>query len=111
MNAQTFNAKTNNKKCRVGSFNYNEKFAWKEIDCSKVQGKKVAITKEKLIKKEQDRLKMIAYQQKLKDLGYDVEINGILKEKTIKAHNKYLKKKNKAERQKQKTENRKAKSE
>ena len=109
MNAQTFNSKTKTEKCRVGSFDYSEKFAWKEIDCSKVQGKKVDKTKEQLIKKEQDRLKMLAYQEKLKGLGYDVEISGILNEKTIKAHNKYLKKKIKEERRKQKTEKRKSK--
>lgn len=107
LQAQTLGLPKNPKagKCYANAFDYTEKFEWKEVDCSKVQGKKTSITKERQIKKEQRKLKMIAYQKKLIRLDYDVEVNGILDPKTIKAHNKFIKKKKKKEKRKQRAEN------
>ncbi|WP_055442294.1 hypothetical protein [Lacinutrix himadriensis] len=96
-------------KCYANSFDYNVKFEWKEVDCSKVQGKKTSRTKEQLIKKEQRKLKMIAYQKKLIRLDYDVEINGLLDRKTIEAHNKLIKIKKKEEKRKRRAEKKKNK--
>ncbi|WP_338731430.1 hypothetical protein [Mangrovimonas cancribranchiae] len=103
------NPETN--KCYANSFDYNKKFEWKEVDCSKVQGKKTFNTKKQLIKKEQRKLKMIAYQKKLINLDYDVDANGILDKKTIKAHNKFIKKKEKEKKRKLRAEKKKRKSE
>ena len=98
-------------KCYANSFDYNKKFEWKEIDCSKVQGIKTARTKDQQIKKEQRRLKLVAYQKELISLDYDVEVNGILDKKTIKAHNKLIKKKRKEEKRKLRAKKSKSKSE
>ena len=94
---------TVNKKCVAGSFEYDKKFQWKEIDCSKIEGGKTRKrTNPQIIKKEQDRIKFLKYQEKLITLGYELEVNGLLDEKTITAHNTYLKRKEREEKRKRK---------
>lgn len=90
-------------KCLIGSLDYDKPFEWEEVDCSKLENSKKSIrTQEQIIKKEQDRIKLIKYQEKLITLGYNLEVNGILDEKTIKAHNKYIKRKNREEKRQRK---------
>lgn len=109
LKAQNIELKTTSKvgKCLAASFDYNKKFEWIEVDCSKVDSNKKEKTRKQLIKKEQKRLKFVKYQEKLISLGYKIDVNGILDSKTIKAHNKYLKKKEKAERRQRKIDRKK----
>ena len=51
-----------------------------------------------LVETEKKRLKLKKYQEKLKSLGYSVNTTGILDNKTIIAHHKYLKKKKRKKR-------------
>ena len=55
-------------------------------------------TKEAIIKARQPKIKLTKYQEKLKDLGYKIEITGKLNNQTIKAHHKYLKRQKKKKR-------------
>ena len=48
-------------------------------------------------------MKMKKYQEKLKSLGYEIDITGIIDNKTINAHHKYLKKKKKENKRKRET--------
>ena len=114
LNAQNYDLPPNPKagKCYERCFDYEKKFEWKEVDCEKIKAERnKEKTKEELIRIEQNKLRMEKYQEKLKEFGYEVDINGIADNKTIIAHHKYLKKKKKEEKQKRKTEKRKAKSE
>lgn len=90
VNAQNYDIPPNPKpgKCYKRCFEYDKKFKWLEIDCSEL---KKAKTKNDLIAEEKNKLKLMKYQEKLKNLGYDVNINGLLDNKTIKAHHKFLK--------------------
>jgi len=99
-------------KCYVKCFDYEKKFKWEEVDCEKLQkDQSKEKTEAELLKFEQKKLKMSAYQEKLKKLGYEVEVTGFADNKTIIAHHKYLKKRKKEERRKRRAEKRKAKSE
>ena len=89
-------------KCYERCFDYNKRFEWKEVDCEKVKNEQHTKTKEELIACERKKIKMTKYQEKLKALGYDVDITGIADNKTIIAHHKYLKKKKRNERKIQK---------
>ncbi|MGR7813776.1 hypothetical protein [Lacinutrix undariae] len=98
-------------KCYEKCFYYEKEIEWKEIDCNKIKKQNPEKTEEELMKYEQTKIKMEKYQEKLKALGYKIDITGIVDNKTILAHHKYLKKKKKAERKKRRIEKRKAKSE
>ncbi len=98
LNAQNYDLPPNpiEGKCYVKSFKYDKKFKWKIIDCEKAKREAVKekSTREKL-KDYKERVKLIKYQEKLVKLGYNVHINGVVDNKTINAHHKYLKKKRK----------------
>jgi len=86
-------------KCYVRCFDYDKKFEWKETNCKELnENRNKKRTPEEILAVEQGRLKMQAYQAKLKDLGYNVDITGVARDKTIIAHHKYLKKKAKIKR-------------
>lgn len=86
-------------KCVSISMDYDKKLEYVEFDCAKMQkNTNKSLTTEQLIASEQRKLKLIAYQEKLKSIGYDVTINGIIDQKTITAHNTYLRKKKKEDR-------------
>jgi len=88
-------------KCYVVHFDYEKKFEWTEIDCEKLKNKK---TQEDTICCEQQQIKMKKYQEKLKTLGYKIDITGFADNKTIIAHHKYLKKKKKEGKQKRRAD-------
>ncbi|MGH1384844.1 hypothetical protein [Kordia sp.] len=96
-NAQNFDVPPNPEagKCYERCFDYNKKFEWKEIDCSKIKEQNTKMTTAQLSEIEEKKQKMQQYQQKLKALGYEVELTGIADNKTIIAHHKYLKKQKK----------------
>ena len=97
-------------KCYERCFEYDKKIEWKEVDCEKFLSRKhKKKTKEELLKIEQAKLKLKAYQEKLKKLGYKVDITGTLDNKTIVAHHKYLKKKKREKRRKRRADKRKRK--
>jgi len=100
MNAQNYGLPANPEpgKCYERSIDYEKEIKWKEVDCEEV--KKMLQTKERLAEIEEKTQELKKYQEKLKSLGYDVEVNGKLDNKTIIAHHKYLRKKRKAERRK-----------
>ncbi|MCB4807037.1 hypothetical protein LG651_02155 [Tamlana sp. 62-3] len=80
-------------KCYAKCFHYEKKLEWKEVNCKDLENKK--LTKKDLLAREQQKLKMEKYQEKLITLGYNVDITGIPDNKTIIAHHKYLKVKKK----------------
>ena len=97
---KTIHVTKTQKKCLVASneIDFEKEFEWKEVDCSELEkSSKAKRTPEQIIKRKQYRIKLVKYQEKLKSLGYDIDTNGLIDEKTIKAHNKYLKRKRKAE--------------
>ncbi|WBX73981.1 hypothetical protein PG913_01685 [Tenacibaculum pacificus] len=87
--------------CYERCFEYDKKIEWKEVKCSKVKQEK---SKKELVKCEQDKIKMKKYQEKLKSLGYDVQVTGRINNKTVNAHHQYLKKQKKAAKRKRKLE-------
>ena len=87
-------------KCYARCFDYEKKFEWKEIDCDKLKDEK---NKANQRDNEQEVMKMKKYQEKLKSLGYEIDITGIIDNKTINAHHKYLKKKKKENKRKRET--------
>ena len=91
------NAKPGN--CYVRCFDYETKVDWKQIDCSlaKKDGKPFKRTHETI-----EKLKV--YQQKLIDLGYNLNVTGFPDDYTINAHNKFILKKEKEVRKKKKNE-------
>ena len=99
--AQTvYNISKTQKKCLMApsKFDFETKFEWIEVDCSELENvSKKDLTNEQVLLREQEKIKLLKYQKKLKSLGYVVEVTGILDDKTIKAHNHYLKKKIKVE--------------
>jgi len=98
--------------CYEKCFDYEKKLEWKEVDCEKLKAKKnKEKTQEGLIECEQRIVKMKKYQEKLKALGYEIDITGIADNNTIIAHHKYLKKKKRKNGPKRRAEKRKAKSE
>ncbi|WP_298417920.1 hypothetical protein [uncultured Kordia sp.] len=90
--AQNFDVPPNPEagKCYERCFDYDKKIEWKEIDCSKVKEQNIKMTAAQLAKFEEKKQKMEQYQEKLKALGYNVEVTGIADNKTIIAHHKYL---------------------
>ncbi|WP_298553837.1 hypothetical protein [uncultured Algibacter sp.] len=114
LKAQNYDLPPNSKagKCYERCFDYEKRFEWKEVDCAKFKAEKNREkTQEQLIKFKQQKIRMVKYQEKLKTLGYEIDITGIADNKTIIAHHKYLKKKKKEEKRKRRAEKRKAKSE
>lgn len=99
VNAQNYNLPPNPKagKCYERCFDYNKKFEWKIVECSKVNGQKTEKTAVELLEIQQEISKMKTYQEKLKSLGYKLDITGVADNKTIIAHHKYLRKKKKAD--------------
>ncbi|WP_298348089.1 hypothetical protein [uncultured Dokdonia sp.] len=88
-------------KCYERCFEYDKKFTWKEISCDTLALRaEKSKTKEDIIKARQAKIKLTKYQEKLKDLGYKVQITGKLNNQTIKAHHKYLKRQKKKKRKK-----------
>ena len=79
------NAKTRN--CYKRNFNYNKKFKRKESKCSEIVSK----VKIDSITEQRNIVNFKKYQDKLKKLGFNIEVNGVLDNKTINAHNIYLK--------------------
>ena len=81
-------------KCYVKITDYsNIKITWKEINCDSLINKPnpdlIESKRSEIIAK---KIKLKRYQEKLKSLGYKVEINGIVDKKTYVAHKKYLRK-------------------
>ena len=98
------NAKPGN--CYVRCFNYETKVDWEQIDCS------LAKKGEKSFKKTEENIeKLKTYQQKLIDLGYDLNITGFPDDYTINAHNKYIVKKEKEVRKKKRMKKKRLKRE
>ena len=108
VNSQNNNFPRNAKpgKCYVRCFDYQTKVEWEQIDCSlaKKGNKSFKRTKENIEK-------LRTYQQKLIDLGYDLNVTGFPDDKTINAHNKYVAKKEKEIRKKRKKEKKRLKKE
>lgn len=83
-------------KCYEKCFDYNKRFRWKEVSCEKLENEKNRKkTKAELIKCHRQKIKLQKYQEKLKSLGYDVNITGVIDNKTIIAHHLFLKRKKK----------------
>lgn len=104
LNAQNYDFPPNAQpgKCFERCFEYDKKFTWKEINCDTLALRaEKSKTKEDIIKARQAKIKLTKYQEKLKDLGYKVEVTGKLNNQTIKAHHKYLKRQKKKKRKKQ----------
>ncbi len=96
--AQNYDLPPNPKpgKCYEKCFDYNKEFKWKEVDCEKLKAKKNRKkTKAELLKYHRQKIKLQKYQEKLKSLGYNVEITGVIDNKTIIAHHLFLKRKKK----------------
>jgi hypothetical protein len=103
VNSQINNFPRNAKpgKCYVRCFDYEKKVKWEQIDCS------LAKKGKKSFKKTIENIeKLKTYQQKLIDLGYDLNVTGFPDDKTINAHNKYIAKKEKEIRKKRKKKTR-----
>ncbi|WP_158849063.1 hypothetical protein [Algibacter sp. L1A34] len=97
-------------KCFLKCFEYDKIFEWKIVDCDKFGGKLIANAdcdnsgkKELIIEKERAKLKLISYQEKLKGLGYKLEVSGIIDDATLRAHDKFLRKKFREEKRKKST--------
>jgi len=104
LNAQNYDFPPNAQpgKCYERCFEYDKKFTWKEINCDTIALRaEKSKTKEDIIKARQAKIKLTKYQEKLKDLGFKVEVTGKLNNQTIKAHHKYLKRQKKKKRKKQ----------
>lgn len=92
-------------KCYERCFEYHKKFTWKEINCDTLAMRaEKSKTKQATIKAHQAKIKLTKYQEKLKDLGYKIEVTGKLNNQTIKAHHKYLKRQKRNKRNKRKQE-------
>lgn len=91
-------------KCYERCFYYDKPLEWKEVDCkkSKATGSN-GVNVFHVRKTDEETTKFITYQKQLVDLGYTLAANGILDEKTIKAHHKYLKFKKKQDRKAKRT--------
>ena len=104
LNAQNYDFPLNAEsgKCYERCFEYDKKFTWKEINCDTLAMRaQKSKTKEAIIKARQAKIKLTKYQEKLKDLGYKIEITGKLNNQTIRAHHKYLKRQKKKKRKQQ----------
>ncbi|AEH00971.1 hypothetical protein [Lacinutrix sp. 5H-3-7-4] len=94
--AQTINLPKNPKagECYSRKFDYNKPYVWKKVNCDSIKRNKtkhndsILLSKRELVKRQ---LKLTKYQEKLKGLGYKLEVTGMLTDQTIKAHHKYLK--------------------
>ena len=73
-------------RCYEKYLEYDKKVEWKEIDCT-LANKRV---KNPSILQKQEKIKLTKYQEKLKTLGYNVAITGIVDDMTINAHHRYL---------------------
>ena len=80
-------------KCYSRCFTYDTPFKWKEIDCKKAQN--LDINCKNFNPNQNERENFFTYQKELQSKGYDVDVNGLLDAKTIKAHNHYIKQKKK----------------
>lgn len=72
---------------------YDRKNMFKEVSCNNAKEKKAT---------QEQESKYRAYQQTLKDLGYDVVVTGKASAKFIEAHNQYLKAQTKANKKRRK---------
>lgn len=84
-------------KCYLRCLDYETEVYWKEVDCDSIQKASEYLVNPIDEKRKTD--KFLAYQKKLLKLGYKVAVNGILDEKTIRAHHKHLKRKKKGKEQ------------
>lgn len=94
VNAQNISLPSNFKqgKCYERCFYYDKPVEWKEVECNKSEKNKLPGTNVFTVKKTgKEQEKFISYQKQLINLGYNLDANGYLDEKTIKAHHKYLK--------------------
>ncbi len=83
--------------CYKLCFYQDKPFKWETIDCNKSILRNKEKTEEDILCQEKETQKIINHQEKLKELGYNVDINGALDDKTFFAHNKYLKQTKRAE--------------
>lgn len=111
LSAQNYNLPPNIEpgKCYTKCFHYDRELEWKEVDCSEISVEQREMTKKELVECEQKKIKLEKYQEKLKGLGYKINITGIVDSKTIIAHHKYLKVKKKEEKRRKRIEKRKSK--
>ncbi|WP_048331381.1 hypothetical protein [Bizionia psychrotolerans] len=91
-------------KCYIGYFSYDKKYELKRVDCAKPKAIITNPIERNDIEKQQAIIKMKAYQEKLKNLGYHVDITGRIDDKTAKAHNRYLSKQQRLEKRKQRAD-------
>lgn len=84
-------------KCYKRNLDFDKKFECKAIDCDSLKKTNNNITNEQLMRFKDS---LTNYQKKLKELGYDIEVNGIPDQKTTYAHHKYLKKRNRTKKRK-----------
>ena len=85
-------------KCYVRCTNFTEKWEWKETNCNIKKSKIVLSKEEKRQLMVKNCIELKAHQEKLKKLGYKIDVTGKYDEKTYYAHNKYLRDKVKYER-------------
>jgi len=79
-------------KCYERCFDYEAKFEWKEINCDSIKPNKprLLIRGEEAVSTIKRNIKFKKYQEKLKKLGYDLEVTCKFDDKTIAAHHQYL---------------------
>ncbi len=87
-------------KCYQRCFDFYEKYDWKEVSCDTINKNRKKTAKD-LLEIAQTKIKMLKYQEKLKQLGYNVDLTGIADTKTTTAHNRYLRKKEREKRRKE----------
>ncbi len=84
---------------------YGDKpFQWEETNCNKSNSRNKEKSEEDILCQEKIQ-EIREHQKKLKKLGFNVDVNGMIDDKTIFAHNKYLKQIKKAEKKANKVAN------
>jgi len=77
-------------KCYERCLTYDKPILWKEIECGN-RRISLGVTAFHKTRTEEQQIKFIEYQKKLINLGYKIEVIGLLNDDTVFAHNKYLK--------------------
>ncbi len=85
-------------KCYLQCFDFNNKVEWKEVDCEK--SKVLLLQESEKQNSSEFKSNLVVHQKMLQSKGYNVEVTGIVDEKTVKAHNRFLKKMDKEQRKK-----------